>query len=132
MPGVFEKKELWVSTKNETGTLAKVTAPIAEAGINVETFCAYGDGKHATFMIITNNNEKTKTVLTKAGFKVEEKTVVVLETANEIGSLFKAAQNLANANVDLNYCYSTTAPAGNKTWIVFGTKDVGKTLNAIS
>lgn len=132
MPGVMEMKELYLTTKNEPGTLAKVTAPIAEAGININAFCAWVEGKKAMFRIITNNTEKSQDVLKKAGYNVEEKTVVVLETTNEVGSMFKAAQNLAQDNVDLDYTYATNGPNGNKTWIVFGTKEIGKALNAVS
>ena len=132
MPGVYEKKELVIVAEDNPGTLAKVTAPIAESGINLNAYVGYAENGKAYFRCITNDNDKAMSVLKNAGFECSETSVVVVETSNEIGSMYKAAENLAQANVNLTYCYATNGPEGNTTWIVFGTDEIGKALNAIS
>ena len=130
MTRVFKTTEIHVTTDDKPGTLARVTGPIAEARINVSAICAWRDQGKAKFNIITADNKVAVDHLKKAGFTTTETEVVVLETENEAGTLFRAAQQLANANVDLDYVYATTGPQGN-TWIVLATKAIESAMNVI-
>jgi len=131
MTRVFQATELIVETPNEVGMLSRVTTPIAEARINLNACCAISEGKKGYFHLLTSDNTKAIEALKKVGFAAKQKNVVVVETANEVGSLAKAASQLAAANVNVDYCYATAGNEG-KTWIVFGTEFVEKALNAIS
>ena len=131
MTRAFKAQEIKVVTEDKPGTLARVTAPIAEARVNVNAVCAYRAGKgKAELLFITADNAKAKDSLNKAGFETTERDVVVLETENEAGTLFRAAQQLAKADVDLDYCYATAASKGS-TWIVFATGAIEKALNVV-
>ncbi len=131
MTRVFQAREIYVSTTDETGMLARITSPIAEARVNVNACCAVAEKKNASFHFLTSDNSKAIAALSKAGFKPAERDVVVVETTNEIGTLAKAASQLAEAKVNLDSCYATAGKNGN-TWIVFGTSTIEKALNAIS
>lgn len=130
MTRLFKTKELKIVAENKPGMLARVTAPIAEARVNINTCCAYVMGGNAEFLFITADNDRAKENLKKAGFAVTEHDVLVVETSNEAGTLFRAAQQLAQAGVDLDYCYATAGIHGN-TWIVFATKAIEKAMNVI-
>ncbi len=121
MTRVFKMTELKVTTDDKPGTLARVTAPIAEARININAICAWRENRKAVFRILTENTDTAKEHLAKAGFKPEQHDVIVLETTNEAGTLYRASQQLSIAGVDLDFCYSTSGTTGN-TWIVFGTQ----------
>ncbi|MFH0799234.1 MAG: ACT domain-containing protein [Pseudomonadota bacterium] len=130
MTRLFKAKELNVVADNKPGTLARVTAPIAEARVNINAFCAYTEGNKAHFLIITDDNAKAIENLKKADLEISEREVVVVETSNEAGTLFRSAQQLAKAGVDLDYCYATAGAQGS-TWIVFATKAIEKAMNVI-
>ena len=130
MSRIFTMKEIKVVTDNKPGMLAKITAPIADLRVNIGAFFGYAKGKTAELFFITADNEKVKTALVKSGFKCTEREVVVIETANESGTLFHAAQQLAKTGVDLEYAYSTAGNFGT-TWIVFATKRVEAAMNAM-
>lgn len=131
MTRVFKAQEIKVVSDDKPGTLARVTAPIAEARVNVSAICAYKAGKgKAELLFITSDNTKAKEGLKKAGFETTERDVVVVETENEAGTLFRAAQQLAQAGVDLDYCYATAGTKG-ATWIVFATGTIEKALNVV-
>lgn len=133
MGRVFKTVELQVEAPDKPGTLAKITTPIAEAKINLNACCAYRyeSEKKAFFHLLTDNNDKATEALKKAGYKVKVTDVVIVETKNEAGSLNKAAHQLSEAGVDLDYCYATAGNTGN-TWIVLATKQIEKALNVIS
>ena len=130
MPRIFKANELTVVADDKQGMLARVTAPIAEARVNVQAICAYREGGKAFFRFLTEDNAGAKANLAKAGFETRERDVLVVETTNEAGTLFRAAQQLAQAGVDLNYCYSTAGTTGN-TWIVFSTETIERAMNVI-
>jgi len=130
MTRIFKTTELRLTTTDKPGTLALVTAPIAEARINVNAILAWRMEGKAIFHIITADNGMAREHLKKAGFETTEQEVVVVETENEAGTLFRAAQQLAKANVDLDYCYATAGPKGS-TWIVFATKAIESAMNVI-
>ncbi len=130
MTRVFKMQELRITTDDKPGTLARVTGPIAEAKINVNAICAYRMEGKAYFHVITGNNEGAKASLAKAGLNVTQQDVVVVETTNESGTLFRASQQLAQAGVDLDYCYATASAAGN-TWIVFATPTIERAMNVV-
>jgi hypothetical protein len=130
MTRVFKATELIVTCEDQPGALARVTAPLAEARINVNAICAYRMEGKASVHFLTSDNGSAKEHLNKAGLTTTENDVVVLETENEAGTLFRAAQQLAKANVDLDYCYATTGTCGS-TWIVFATKTIESAMNVI-
>ncbi|MBN1283544.1 MAG: ACT domain-containing protein [Proteobacteria bacterium] len=131
MTRIFKASELIVKCNDKPGLLARVTAPIAEARVNVNALCAYRMGADAQFHILTGDNGTAKKFLEKAGFRTEDHDVIVLETQNEAGTLFRAAQQLAQAGVDLDYCYATAGNAPGSTWIVFSTDAIERAMNVI-
>lgn len=131
MTRVFKAREIVVAANDEVGMLSRITSPIAEARVNVNACCALKENRTASFRFLTSDNPKAVAALTKAGFKATEHDVVVVETTNEIGTLAKAANQLAEAKVNLDSCYATAGTHGG-TWIVFGTSAIEKALNAIS
>ncbi|MFH0800063.1 MAG: hypothetical protein V2A66_07790 [Pseudomonadota bacterium] len=130
MARIFNMKDIRIVTEGKPGALASVTAPIANARVNIGAFCTFERGKDVEFHFVTADNEKVKQALEKAGFACTEREVIIVETANESGILFHTAQELAKAGVDPEYAYSTAGNMGT-TWIVFATKTVEKAMNAM-
>ena len=131
MTRIFKTNELIVKCNDKPGMLARVTAPIAEARINVNAICAYRMEGTAQFHIVTSDNKIAKEFLGKAGFETKEREVIVLETQNEAGTLFRAAQQLAQAGVDLDYCYATAGNGPGTSWIVLCTDTIERAMNVI-
>ncbi|MBI2091836.1 MAG: hypothetical protein HYT75_02410 [Deltaproteobacteria bacterium] len=126
-------KEIWVTTSNKVGTLAKVLAPAAEAKVNIWALCAWSDSTDdaATFMMITDNNAKALDVFKKAGFKTTEKEVAVTVLEDKPGTCWNAAQKLSQAGVNINYWYYTTCGGECPGRIVFSTNDNGKAVKVL-
>lgn len=129
---VRRANELLVVTRNDIGTLARISTSLAMNNINIECFTAYEWNSEAAFRFITNNNKKAKDTLTTAGFNVQESTVALWETANQPGRLRAAATTLAEARIN-THCVYATAPANSPTQtLVFNTNDCERTVNALN
>jgi len=102
-------KQIWIKTDNKPGTLAKVTAPIKDAGVAILAACAWGEGEKANFMILTENNGRALESVKKAGFSGEESEAVSLTLPHKVGALDEAAQKLGKAGIDIQFVYVTAA-----------------------
>ncbi len=122
-------KHVMVQSENKPGMLAKVTAPIKEAGVILNACCAWGEGDKANFALLTENNAKAIEVLKQAGFTTREEEVVTTTLAHRVGSLAEVAQKLGQANIDVQFCYVTAS--GGNALAVFATNDNKKAAGLI-
>ena len=107
----METKELSIVLEDRPGTLAKVCSAIADAGINIEGFCAVpsGTGKQGMFHVLTNDAAATRRALEKAGFTCEDEREVVLVNAEDRpGFLGKILKSVADAEINLGRSYVAT------------------------
>jgi len=124
-------KQLRFSMINNVGVLMEITEALAEAKINIEAICAFGwEDLDASFMMVTNNNAKAKTVLSKMGADVDVEDVIALEVPNEVGQMYKAAKKIATNGIDIYYLYGT--PAKGKMTIIFKTENDKKALKVLA
>jgi len=80
--------------KNKVGALSEVSSALSDAKVNIKAICAYGMGNKAYFMLITNNNAKTRRVPAKLKAKTGEDDVIAVEMPNRVGQLKKAASTV--------------------------------------
>lgn len=120
--------DLWVETKNELGTLSRMTTPLKENNVNIEYFVGWEEGSNANFCLITNDNAKAKELLTNNGFTVKkENTVTLWEAPNTPGTLNNASTALAEARINTSCIYHATSPNTNTTTVVYYTDNPEKT-----
>jgi hypothetical protein len=131
MAAAKKLKQLSFSLPNKVGLLAQVATAISQAKVNIEAICAYEMDDRGFFMVVTDSNAKAKKVLAKMGANVEVEDVLVVGVPNKVGQLQKLAKKIADAGVDIYYCYGSPG-AGKKTCLVFKTANDGKALKAIN
>jgi hypothetical protein len=133
MANATKTTELYVTTNNEVGALAKCTMSLRENGINIDAMCAYKrDEGTAAFHFVTTDNTKAKDWLTKNGYNVSENEVVCWTANNNPGELNRGTSALAEKQVSINYTYGSAGPGNNNSWIVFNTDNNGETYNTLN
>lgn len=124
--------ELLLVLKNEPGTFARVTTPLARNQIHIECFTAYAWDNEVAFRFVTDNNKKAREIWTQAGISVQESPVALWYTDNDPETLGKATTALAKACIDTYCTYMTAAPNTNNTIMAFNTNDTTKTINILN
>lgn len=124
-------KQLSFGMPDRTGLLSEITAALAGAKVNISSICAYGMEGKAFFMLTSDGNAKAKKALSKLGLNVKEEEVCVVEVPNKAGELQKVAKKVADAGVNINYLYGTTA-VGKTATCVFSSADDKKALKVIN
>jgi len=122
--------QLIVETPDKVGMMAKVCSAISDAGVNIKAISASARARKGHFMILTENNPKAKEALKAAGFKVKEEEAVAVELENEVGAAKKLAKKLADAKVNLRYCYGSTGN-GTMALLVFNSSDNEKAIRTL-
>ncbi len=131
MERVRKAKEVRVVTGNKVGMLAEITKQIFRAGVNIEDICAYARGEEASFYLITSDNEKVKSTLSRKGYQIEERDVVILSLENRPGALSEVAEELKKAGINLKYIYATTSEKAEKTTIVLSSNNDDKAVEVL-
>lgn len=126
-----KSKQLSFEMSNKVGLLSEVTGAVTNANVNITAVCAYGMGKKAYFMLLTENNAKAKKALGSLKAKVEEEDVVTVELPNKIGEIQKIAKKIAEADIDIIYMYGT-ASTGKSSICVLKTANDNKAMRAIN
>jgi hypothetical protein len=98
-------KDLQVTLdKDRPGTLAKATAAISKAGINIEGFCEV-DGQ---FHTVTSDPTGAKRALESAGYKVRENDVVVFTAEDRPGFLAEILNRITDNEINVGVAYTLT------------------------
>lgn len=100
-------KELYVTTDNKPGTLARVAACLKEAGVSIQGVGAWGEGAQSTFYLFTDNNQRAGEALKKGGYRWTERDVITCQLPHRVGSLAECTKKIADAGVNIEHCYVT-------------------------
>jgi hypothetical protein len=120
-------RDLVIRVPNEAGALARVTAAISDAGVNLAAATYTGSGDVADLHILVKHAEATRRVLEPAGLTVTaDQEVVVIDAEDRPGVLADLARRVADAGVNLNLVYVAT-----RTRIVFGADDITALRSAL-
>jgi len=130
MAKVSKVNHLIVETPDKVGMMAKVCSAISDSGVNIKAISASARLRKGHFMILTEDNSKAKEALKSAGFKVKEEEAVAVELENEVGAAKRMAQKLADAKVNLKYCYGSTGN-GTMALLVFNSNNNEKAIRAL-
>jgi hypothetical protein len=101
---------LTVVLRDEPGQLAKLGQATGEAGVNIEGLCAFtGDGRGIIHLVVDDEAvERAADALERAGMAVaDQREVLVVDVANQPGSLGELARELTEAGVNIDLLYTT-------------------------
>ena len=101
---------LTVVLKDEPGQLAKLGGATGAAGVNIDGMCAFtGEGRGIIHLLIDDDAvERAVEALERAGMGIaDRREVLVVDVANQPGSLGELARELSAAGVNIELLYTT-------------------------
>lgn len=122
--------ELVAGLPARIGMLAEVSAALRDARVDIRAISAYQRDEEAKFLLVTNDADAAEEVLANLGSDVRRKTVLAVEVADQPGGLAEAAKRIADAGIELEYVFGTSAQEalGPETTLVFKTSDDEKAV----
>src|SRR6266851_9164825 len=102
-------KQLAIFLDNRPGMLARVCDALSEAKISIYAISTSDTVDHSVIRMVVSDSRKALGVFEERGTLVVEDDVLMLEGDNKSGSLARIAHKLADAKVNIEYCYSATS-----------------------
>jgi len=125
-------KQLAIFLDNRPGMLARVCDALSEAKINIYAVTTSDTVDHSVIRMVVNDSRRALLVYEEHGTLVVEDDVVMMEGDNKSGSLAKIAHKLANAGINIEYCYSATSPNSKKGLMILRTSNAKKALKVLN
>jgi hypothetical protein len=124
-------KQFSVFLENRVGALAEICRLISERSINLLAICAIDTVEEAVLRIVAEDETGTLDALRRAGFRVVETDVFLVELDNVPGATGTMATRLAEAGVNIDYIYASAHPEGAKAYLVLRTHQMAEAANVL-
>jgi hypothetical protein len=125
-------KQLAVFLDNRPGTLARVCDALSAAKINIYAITTSDTVDHSVIRLVVSDPRRALSVFEEHGSLVVEDDVLMLEGDNKSGSLANIAHKLADAGINIEYCYCATSPNAKKGLMIIRTSNAQKALKVLN
>ena len=125
-------KQLAIFLDNRPGMLARVAEALAEAKINIYAITTSYTVDHSVIRMVVSDYRRALAVFEERGTLVVEDDVVMVEGNNRPGEMARIAQKLADAKVNIEYCYSATPPDARKGMLIMRVSNAAKALSVLN
>jgi hypothetical protein len=125
-------KQLAIFLDNRPGMLARVAEALAEAKINIFAITTSDTVDHSVIRLVVSDYRRALHVFEEHGTLVVEDDVLMLEGSNKPGEIARVAHRLADARINIEYCYSATPPDANKGLMILRVSNPGKALKVLN
>ena len=125
-------QQLAVFLENKPGTLARVCDALAQAKINIFAITTSDTVDHSVIRMVLSDARKALLLFEEHGTLVVEDDVLLVDGDNKPGSLARIARKLADAKINIEYCYSATSPDAKKGLLILRTSDPRKALKVLN
>ena len=125
-------KQLAIFLDNRPGMLARVADALAEAKINIFAITTSDTVDHTVIRMVVSDYRKALHVFEEHGTLVVEDDVLIINGSNKPGELARLAHKLADAKVNIEYCYSATPPDAKKGLMVMRVTNPARALKVLN
>lgn len=125
-------KQLAVFLDNRPGTLARMADALCEAKINIYAITTSDTVDHAVIRLVLSDYRKAMHIFEEHGTLVVDDDVLLIEGTNKPGELATLAHKLADAKVNIEYCYSATPPNAKNGLMIMRVSDPKKALRILN
>jgi hypothetical protein len=125
-------KQLAIFLDNRPGMLARVCDALSAAKINIYAITTSDTVDHSVIRLVVSNVRKAIQIFEEHSTLVVEDDVLMLEGNNQPGSLAKIAHRLADAAINIEYCYCATSPGAKKGLMIMRVSNPQKALKVLN
>jgi hypothetical protein len=118
--------EFAIRMENRPGTLAKVCRALADRGINITALQSIPAQDTTLVCVVADDPAAAASALDKEGILFAEMEVLQARISNRPGELARAASQLGEAGININYAYSGVEAGTNATLMIFGVTDLAR------
>jgi len=125
-------KQLAIFLDNRPGMLARVADALAEAKINIYAITTSDTVDHSVIRMGVSDSRRALHLFEEHGTLVVEDDVLMIDGSNKPGQLARIAHKLADAKVNIEYCYSATPAEAKKGLLIMRVSNASKALKVLN
>ncbi|MGH7969772.1 MAG: ACT domain-containing protein [Limisphaerales bacterium] len=125
-------KQLAIFLDNRPGMLARVADALAEAKVSIYAITTSDTVDHSVIRLVVSDYLKALHLFEEHGTLVVEDDVLMIEGTNKAGELARIAHQLADAKINIEYCYSATPPEAKKGLLILRVSNPAKALKVLN
>jgi len=125
-------KQLAIFLDNRPGMLARLADALAAAKINIYAISTSDTVDHSVIRLVLSDYRKALHLFEEHGTLVVDDDVLVIDGSNKPGELARIAHKLADAKINIEYCYSATPPEAKKGLLVLRVSNASKALKVLN
>lgn len=117
---------------NRPGTFARVCEALAEAKINIYAIATSDTVDHIVVRMVVSDPDRALILFEERGTLVVETEVLLIEGDNRPGSLARICNRLAEAKINIEYCYCATPPDARKGLLILRVDNAKKAMKVLN
>ncbi len=125
-------KQLAIFLDNRPGMLARVADALAEAKINIYAITTSDTVDHSVIRMVVSDYRRAMHLFEEHGTLVVEDDVLMIDGSNKPGQLAQIAHRLADAKINIEYCYSATPAEAKKGLLIMRVSNASKALKVLN
>jgi hypothetical protein len=120
-------KELFIVVENRPGKLGELLGFLAKEKVNIEAIGLFQD----VAKLSVSDLDRAKKALLMRNYEVETREVLRLELDNEPGSFAFVTSRLANAGLNVDYCYATVGKGQKTAAVIIDVPDLDRAMSVL-
>jgi hypothetical protein len=120
--------EFVIRLENRPGSLGKCCKALGERGVSILAFTGFSEGGQGGVRLVVDNAASAKTILDSQHLDYKQIEVAQVSLHNKPGELGRAATQLGEAEINIDYTYAGIDPKTNSPVVIFGVKDISKAV----
>jgi hypothetical protein len=125
-------KQLALFLENRPGTLARVCEALSQNKINIFAITVSDTIDHSVIRLVVSDPRRALLLFEEHGTLVVEDDVLMVDGDNKPGSLARICNRLADARINIEYCYCATSPDAKKGLLILRVSDPKKALKVLN
>src|SRR3974390_1417342 len=125
-------KQRAIFLDNRPGMLARVADALAEAKINIYAITTSDTVDHTVIRMVVSDYRRALHVFEERGTLVVEDDVLMFEGSNRPGEMARIAHKLAEARINIEYCYCATPPRAKHGLLILRVSNPAKALKVLN
>lgn len=125
-------EQLALFLENTPGALARLADALAKAKINIYAITTSDTVDHSVVRLVVSDPRRALQIFEEHNVLVVEDEVLMVDGFNQPGSLSRIAHKLADAKVNIEYCYCATAPDAKKGLMIMRVSNPKKALKVLN
>jgi hypothetical protein len=119
-------REFSLSMQDQPGTLGRLCGALADRKVNILAFQTIPFEGKSLVRLVVDNPTTAKSVLDTQKLPYKETEVIQAKFPNRPGELARAASQLGEANINIDYSYCGVDPGTNAPLLIFGVAEAGR------